>query len=162
MGPREYDCADMPGGEGQLTDLATEVEHIHSAMDEKFSKWDIYRSASREWVLTAEMPTGQTFRETNFYYIMVLAKALEWIPLPLVPRPPQRLYRNAFTPQKNGSKWRVKYLDQDCGVQCGTKKEVEEFADRQVARSNFDADIWDATHGWTVGKVEGVDFRWMR
>jgi len=162
MGPKEYDCSDMPGGEGQLADFAKQVDEIHSAMDQKFVKWDVYRSAGREWVLTAEMPTGQTFHETNSQYVMVLVKALCWVPLPLVPRPPQKLCRNGFVIAKLGPKWRAAYDGRDCGVSCGTKREVEQFADRAVARSNLDSDIWDATHGWTIGKTEGVDFRWMR
>jgi len=162
MGPKEYDCSDMPGGEGQLTDFAAELEGMVLAMDAKFRKWDVYRSAFGEWILTAEDQGGQVFREANPQFVMALTKALCWVPLPLVPRRPQRLYRAGFVAKKSGSKWRIDYEGRDAGVLCGTKKQVEEYADRAVARSVFDSDIWDATHGWTIGKTEGVDFRYMR
>lgn len=162
MGPREYDCEDMPGGNGPPTDAANEVEGIISAMDAKFVRWDIYRAAGGHWVLTAELQNGQTFHETNSGFVMALVAAVDWVPLPLVPRPPVRLSRDGFTPVKSGSKWRLKYHDRDAGVQCGTRREVEAFADRSVATSNFECDIWESTHGWSRDKVEGVDFRYMR
>ena len=137
------------------------VRDLVSKMDEKFTRWDIYRTCLGAWKLKAEQAT-QTCEIESDDFVAAMEEALTWRALPLVPRPPSMLYRELFALKKNGSKWRVTYGGSDCCIQVDTKKEAEAFIDRQVAMSKSECDGWEINYGWSRDKVEGVDFRWAR
>lgn len=137
------------------------VRRLIGEMDMKFTRWDIWRTAMGEWHVKGEQST-QPFELTADGFTEALELALNWRALPLVPRPHERLYRNGFQSRKNGSKWRVSYLDRDCYIQVDTKREAEAYADRQVALSISETDSWESMYGWSRNKTEGVDYRWAR
>lgn len=137
------------------------VRGLVGDMDVKFTRWDIHRTAMGEWHLKGEQST-QVCELTADGFVEAIQQALEWRALPLVPRPRERLYRENFQAKKNGSKWRMTYLGRDCCVQCDTKRETHDYADRQVALSISEADSWESMYGWSRDKTEGVDFRWAR
>lgn len=144
------------------------VAHVQSLvrqlvvdMDAKFTRWDVYRTATGDWRLKGEQ-SAQVCEVTANGFVEAIQQALQWRALPLVPRPRDRLYREGFAAKKHGNKWRMTYLGRDCYVQCNTKKEVESYADRQVALSISAAESWESLYGWSRDKVEGVDFRWDR
>lgn len=140
---------------------AAQVQQLIEGMDHKFTRWDIYRAALGHWCLRAEQLT-QICEINKDNFVEVLQEALEWRALPLVPRPKERLYREHFKPKKDGSKWRMTYLNRDIYISVSTKREAEAFADRQAAQSKVDCDAWESEYSWTRDKVEGVDFRWAR
>ena len=139
--------------------LQNEMGELIQNLDKKFTRWDIYRTADRAWYFTGE-EGGEACEIREWSIVDAFELALSFAPLPVVPRPPKTLQRDVFKPTRSGNKWRLLYLGSDCCVSCDTKKAVETAADIMSGHSITEYRNWHVRHGWTLGKKEGVDFRY--
>jgi hypothetical protein len=146
---------------GQIKTARETLDELFAKLDAKFKKWDVYRTALGEWCFHGEYGDGrEDFDRNKDSFVEVLVEAFLFVPLPAVPRKPTVLDRNAFTPYRTGSRWRLKYLGEDWGVMTPTKTQAEQAADKFVERSRESHERWMIAYGWTIGKVEGQDFRY--
>jgi hypothetical protein len=137
------------------------VMQLVNELDNKFARWDLWRTADKRWVVKVEQATQQeTFDSEDMGEAML--NALQWRALPLAPRPQRRMTIEGFEVRKNGSYWALYYDGQFMGGGIKTKREAMKAADKWVERSNMSADEWDANYSWTETQTEGVDFRWAR
>lgn len=136
-----------------------ELKALELQVDAKFSTWTAWPTALKEWHFQGEQE-GARFSVTSATISEAFVSAIEWKPLPVVPRCPRQLYQGRFVPKKSGSKWRLEYDGQDCGVLVNTKREAGEAVDKFCQRSNVAVSEWQHLHGWTTSKTEGVDFRY--
>lgn len=137
------------------------VMQLVGELDDKFTRWDLWRTSDKRWVVKIEQSTQQaTFDSADMAKAM--ANALQWRALPLAPRPQRRMTIERFEPKKNGSYWELYYDSQFMGGGIKTKREAMECAAKCVERSNIGADEWEANYSWTETQTEGVDFRWAR
>ena len=119
----------------------------------------VCEAAVRDW-RGVEIDGDGKFSCTRDSVIDALVDAIEFIPLPTVPRRPRLLGMSGFVPYKSGSKWRLKYLGQDYGISVDRKSDAESFARRQAEASENAIGEWDRKYAWCAGKVEGKDFRY--
>ena len=146
---------------GKIQAAKDTLDVLFAILDVKFSKWDIYRTAMNEWCFRGLCRDGSgDFSFTRESIIESLVEAVEFIPLPIVPRRPRLLGMSGFVPYKSGSKWRLKYLGQDYGISVDRKSDAESFARRQAEASENAIGEWDRKYAWCAGKVEGKDFRY--
>jgi hypothetical protein len=135
-----------------------QLKTLELQVDAKFLTWTAWPTAMKEWHFQAEQE-GAHFSINSTTISEAFIAALEWKPLPVVPRCPRQMYQGRFRLVKNGSKWRLLYDDQDCGVQVNTKREAAECVDKFCQRSTNAVSEWQHLYGWTASKTEGVDFR---
>ncbi len=137
-----------------------ELKSLEQQIDAKFKQWDVWRTAGKEWHFKGEQE-GAHFSVTLPTISEAFCAALEWIPLPSVPRCPRLLSSYLFKPAKSGTKWRLNYDDRDFGIEVKTKREAEEAAERFCQRSATAFAEWQSQYSWTLTKTEGVDFRYQ-
>jgi hypothetical protein len=137
------------------------LARLFALLDAKFRMWDIYKTAMNEWCFSGTFSDGDgKFSCTRDSVIDALVDAIEFIPLPTVPRRPNVYDRKAFLPYKDGYKWRLRYLGKDFGVLTQTKTQAEQAADKIAEHSRESHERWMIAYGWTIDKVEGRDFRY--
>jgi hypothetical protein len=137
------------------------LARLFAILDDKFRMWDVYKTAMNEWCFSGTFSDGDgKFSCTRESVIDALVDAIEFTPLPTVPRRPRLLGMSGFAPYKSGSKWRLKYLGQDYGISVDRKSDAESFARRQAEASENAICEWDRKYAWCAGKVEGKDFRY--
>ena len=135
------------------------IRDLCSQLDEHCEKWDIYRNAMHHWTIRVTFD-GVTENMVDESFIGALRKGLQWKPLPLVPWQPPIQNREGYEVVKNGSYWRVTYYDRDVCVQFKTKREATEFIERHYQWAVDAREKWFERYGWSLAKIEGVDFRW--
>lgn len=146
----------------EVNTLSSVMRAIETAVSGKFENWDLYRAAAGGWHFIGRTADGQRCDLEAAGIPEALVAAMKWRPLPTVPRPVKRVARADFVPRKRGSHWKIDYRGQtttDLGFP--TKSAAEAWADKMVDDANRRADLWRTAHGWTEGKVEGVDFRYI-
>lgn len=136
-------------------------DELVSILDEKYgNKWDLWRTALLAWCARIKRDSeqqvfdGATLQEA-------LSKAVEFIPLPEIPRQPAAIFRNGFTVKKDGSKWVLLYRDYTWHASISTKRMAEELADNHVKRNTTAREDWEQDYGSMARHgVEGVTFRY--
>ena len=128
-------------------------------LDRKFpAAWDLYRLAVGGWAVKVkgedEAFKGETIEDA-------LQSAVDFVPLPRIPRVPTLLFKDSFSIVKSGSKWDVHY---NGGYYCGgimTERKAEATIDHHVAMAEKRYLDWLAEFGCHYQlKDEGVTFRW--
>ena len=146
--------------ESEEESMASDVDAMVSTLDERYGKngWDMWRAAIGGWVVKIESDKSTHSKPT-------IGQALQWAidhkPLPVVPRRPSLFSADGADIYKAGKRgWRVEYRGRDCCVWLDTKKLAEQWAKQEEERADKAYENWMANYGWTLGKQEGVDFRY--
>jgi hypothetical protein len=140
--------------------MASDVDALVATLDGKYGPdgWSMWRAAIGGWVVKLESDKSTHSRGT---ISQALQGAVNHKPLPVVPRMPGLFFAVGASIYKSGrSGWRVEYKDRDCGVLLKNKKLAEQWAKQNEERVDKAYEDWMANHGWTLGKQEGVDFRY--
>lgn len=131
-------------------------------LDAKYPGWQMWRSAMSAWWVKMPNPneTGrfQPFEVSDPTIEGVLAKAVAFVPLPLIPRRPRPVNRHDLRAVRDGGKWTLREGETLVHANLKTKREAEECADRYAGRTREAADKWDDEFGKVAAGVEGVDF----
>src|SRR5574343_1429693 len=122
------------------------TEPLVRILDERYQHvkasvpWCIYRASTGEWIvmITDRTFPGETIEEA-------LAKAVDYVPLPEIPRRPKELNVDEFEPRKSGKCWHLYYGDDFQGV-LKSKRDCLKVAPKIVARSMQAALDWDAKY----------------
>jgi hypothetical protein len=140
--------------------MASDVDAMAATLDDRYGPggWDLWRAAIGGWVVKIESDKSTHSRDTIG---QALQAAIDYKPLPVVPRRPSLFFADGASIYESGrSGWRVEYKDRDRGVLLKTKKLAEQWAKQEEQRSVEAHSSWMTNYGWTVGKQEGVDFRY--
>jgi len=120
-------------------------------------KWDLYRLALGGWGV--KLP-GESEVMTAEAIEAALGKAVEFTPLPRIPRVPTLLFENSFEVVKSGSHWDIHY---NGGYYCGsikTKTKAKAVIAHHVQMAEKAYLDWRAEFGHYRLSDEGVTFRW--
>ena len=152
-----YRTDPMPESEEEA--MASDVDALVSTLDERYCMdgWAMWRAAIGGWVVKLECDQSTHSKPT---ISQALQAAIDYTPLPVVPRRPSLFSAAMAREYKSGNGWRVKYQGRDCGVLLPKKKLANDWAIHEDKRSLEAYNAWMANHGWTLGKQEGVDFRY--
>ena len=139
--------------------MASDVDAMVATLDERYGKdgWSMWRAAIGGWVVKLECDKSTHSKDTISEAIKA---AIDYKPLPVVPRRPIEFLAANAEIYKSGSLWRVWYKQRDCCVGARTKRaawhwcEMTEYANKKAIED------WMTNHGWTLVKQEGVDFRY--
>ena len=132
------------------------VEQLAKELDGK-GRWDLWRTEDHHWCVKIQMQEQtETFKSSSLN--LAMADANNWKPLPLVPRESRLLHESLFEAKKAGNKWELYYDGSFFGGGIKTKTEALKCAERLASKSQAAAHEWSVNYGWTVAKVEGVDF----
>jgi hypothetical protein len=140
--------------------MQSDVDALAAVLDERYGKdgWALWRAAIGGWVVKLDCDKSTHSKPTIG---QALQLAIDHKPLPVVPRRPSLFSADGASIYKSGrSGWRVEYKDRDRGVLLKTKKLAEQWAKQEEERADKAYEDWMANHGWTLGKQEGVDFRY--
>jgi hypothetical protein len=131
----------MPESEEEA--MASDVDALAATLDERYGMdgWAMWRAAIGGWVVKLESDKSTHSRGT---ISLALQGAVNHKPLPVVPRRPSLFSADGADVYKSGSTWRV----------------AEEWAKLHEKHIQQAYDDWMTNHGWTLGKQEGVDFRY--
>jgi hypothetical protein len=134
------------------------ADELIAALDAKFPKWELWRTADKEWACRAfhgdEVQGATTLS-------LALQCLLEYKPLPRVPRRPTLLSLDLFTARRNGSYWNLFYDGRDWSYRHKTKKEAMQCAEKLCDASSKRCAEWADKYGELVARgKEGIDYRW--
>jgi hypothetical protein len=135
------------------------VNELVEKLDRQFELWDMWRTAEKNWVVQVRAQgQAKCFNAPEIPAAMLLA--VKWIPLPVVPRRPAVFSLACFRAIRSGSKWRLTYLDGDCGIRVDSKTAALKFAREQTERSQVMSDKWMEEFAWVLSATKGVDFEY--
>jgi hypothetical protein len=140
--------------------MASDVDAIAATLDERYGMdgWAMWRTAIGGWVVKIESDKSTHSRDTIG---QAMQAAIDHKLLPVVPRKPSLFFADGASIYESGrSGWRVEYKDRDRGVLLKTKELAKQWAKQEEKRASKAYDDWMDNYGWTLGKVEGVDFRY--
>ena len=140
--------------------MASDVDALVATLDGKYGLdgWSMWRAAIGGWVVKLESDKSTHSRGT---ISLALQGAVNHKPLPVVPRRPSLFSASGATVYKvSGGGWGVEFQGHDCCVWLPTKKMAEQWAKQEEERADKVYEDWMANYGWTLGKQEGVDFRY--
>jgi hypothetical protein len=139
--------------------MQSDVDEMAATLDGKYGPdgWAMWRAAIGGWVVKIESDKSWHSQPT---ISQALQLAIDHTPLPVVPRRPSIFSASGTIVQRSYAGFRVGHNKRDCGVSLKTKKLAEQWAKDQEKQSWEAYDDWMANHGWTLGKQEGVDFRY--
>ena len=143
-------------------DGAIDVQQLIDKLDSKApQQWDVYRAALGHWVAKIKL-SGQTYETSNNLLGAALTEILEWVPLPVVPRrkPVINVDDCSYEKGSYGQRpWEIRWAGRSLGPPFATKKDAQTYAALCADRSSEAAEEWIEHYGWSLGKIEGVDFR---
>jgi len=137
----------------------SDVDALAATLDERYGKngWDMYRGIFF-WIARIHKD-GSTHQGDTISQALQLA--IDHKPLPMVPRRPSIFSASgAIVYKVRGGGWGVEYKGRDCYVWLPTKKLAEQWAKQEEERADKAYEDWMTNHGWTLGKQEGMDFRY--
>ena len=140
--------------------MQSDVDAMVASLDGKYGPygWSMWRAAIGGWVVKLDCDKSTHSKPTIG---QALQLAVDHKPLPVVPRRPSLFSAaGAIVYKVRGGGWGVEYKGRDCYVWLPTKKMAEQWAKQNEDRVDKAYDAWMTNHGWTVGKQEGVDFRY--
>ena len=138
----------------------SDVDALACVLDERYGMdgWAMWRATIGGWVVKIESDKSTHSKPT---ISQALKAAIDYKPLPVVPRRPSLFSADGAGIYKAGKRgWRVEYRGRDCCVWLETKKMAEQWAKQEEERADKAYEDWMANYGWTLGKQEGVDFRY--
>lgn len=138
------------------------INELAAKMRNKFDLWQLYPTGGQKWCVRGVIGE-QVFMETFPGLTEALTAALDWVPMPVIPRRPMRYVKNFMEARKDqwGKKWELWHSGRRvAGCLFKTKKAAMAAAETIVDRSNREADQWEEKYGELALKVDGVDFRY--
>jgi hypothetical protein len=151
-----YGADPMPESEEEA--MASDVDEMAATLDERYGKngWDMYRGIFF-WIARIDKDGSTHHGDTIGQAIMA---AIDHKPLPVVPRRPSLFSASGADIYKSASLWRVRYDGRDCCVGARTKRAAWDWCEMTEYANKKAIENWEANYGWTLGKQEGVDFRY--
>jgi hypothetical protein len=137
-----------------------DIEELIKQLDQAHPGWDIYRSAAHQWIITVNSD-GQKFIAKAIPMVEAFAKAIAWVPLPLVPKRPDVL-SGELEVRKRGTRWEITRNGLFFFGDCPTKKQATEYMTQVLERNEEAVQRWEEEWGWVKDKIEGVDFRFKQ
>jgi hypothetical protein len=140
--------------------MASDVDALVAVLDERYGRhnWNLWSASIGGWVVKLNKEKTSHYGDTIGE---ALQAAIDYKPLPVVPRRPSLFSADGAGIYKAGKRgWRVEYRGRDCCVWLETKKMAEQWAKQEEERADKAYEDWMANYGWTLGKQEGVDFRY--
>ena len=137
----------------------SDVDAMAATLDERYGAygWSMWRAAIGGWVVKIESDKSTHSKPT---ISQALQLAIDHNPLPVVPRRPSIFSASGAIVCKRAGGWGVEYQGRDCHLLAGTKKLAQQWVKHEEERSWKACEDWMTNHGWTLGKQEGVDFRY--
>lgn len=142
--------------ESNTMSITQTIETLIEAMDDKFDRWDMWRTIEKQWHIKA-CEAEQAYEANTGGLVEAFEAALKWQPLPLVPRPMKRLDRSEFRVFKSGDRWAIEYEGRPAGSMRLKRDAVQRIEDL-VDEAERAAGEWNREYGWTTYATEGVDF----
>lgn len=143
-------------------DAPATIDELASQLDSKCCGWNLWRTAMGQWVVQIPV-AGQSSLESfdGSELLLVLQAALDYVPLPLIPRRPTVYSDDQFTIVKNSHRWVIKINGWPVYNNVATKKMAGEFIKRHIDRHAAAAKEWELKYAATVANgIEGKDFRY--
>jgi hypothetical protein len=138
-----------------------DIEELIKQLDQAHPGWDIYRSVAHQWIITVNSD-GQKFVAKAIPMAEAFAKAIAWVPLPLVPVKPPVFSADDFRIIKCGSKWEIGHRGSFFSGNYPTKKLATQRMNQTLENYENAAQDWEEEWGWVKHKTEGVDFRFTK
>ena len=139
-----------------------DIQQLIDELDKKApGQWEIYRAGLGHWM--AKIKLGeQRYEASSDLLGAALAEILEWVPLPVVPRRQPVVHADDCTYERGNSskQWEIRWGGKSLGPSFPTKKAAQAYAALCADRSTAAYDEWIQYYGWSIDKVEGVDFRY--
>ncbi len=137
----------------------SDVDALAATLDERYGMdgWAMWRAAIGGWVVKIESDKSTHSKPTIG---QALQLAIDHKPLPVVPRRPIEFLAANAEIYKSGSLWRVCYNGRDWCVGARTKRAAWDWCEMTEYANKKEIENWEANYGWTLGKQEGVDFRY--
>jgi|LakMenE18May11ns_1017448.scaffolds.fasta_scaffold9640622_1 hypothetical protein len=139
--------------------MQSDVDAMVQTLDERYGMdgWAMWRAAIGGWVVKIESDKSTHSKPT---ISQALQAAIDYKPLPVVPRRPSLFSASGADIYKSASLWRVRYDGRDCCVGARTKRAAWDWCEMTEYANKKAIENWEANYGWTLGKQEGVDFRY--
>jgi hypothetical protein len=139
--------------------MQSDVDAMVQTLDERYGMdgWAMWRAAIGGWVVKIESDKSTHSKPT---ISQALQAAIDYKPLPVVPRRPSLFSASGADIYKSASLWRVRYDGRDCCVGARTKRAAWDWCEMTEYANKKAIEDWETNHGWTLGKQEGVDFRY--
>jgi len=137
----------------------SDVDALASTLDGKYGPdgWSLWLTAIGGWVVKLECDKSTHSKPT---ISQAIRAAIDHKPLPVVPRRPSLFSASGADIYKSASLWRVRYDGRDCCVGARTKRAAWDWCEMTEYANKKAIENWEANYGWTLGKQEGVDFRY--
>lgn len=150
----------------ELTQLDVDVAaetfaELVRLLDSRYERWDCHRTCTGSWFFRGEQD-GQEHDADGDTLIDAMYSATSWVPLPMIPRQPERFCRDAFAAVKRNGKWLAQYEGRDFYASFKTKKAAEAFFDQVVKTRQNEYEAWFDRFGCWLHKTEGVHFRYEK
>lgn len=131
-----------------------DVDALTGELDRLFDSWDVWRRMGGGFCVKVSSG-GRDKTASNTSLVAALTEASKFAFLPLVPARPIMVDLHV---EKVGRQWHVLTDSGQMAARFGTKKAAVAAIDRSGERVEKAIQEWDREHGWSVDKVEGVDF----
>ena len=138
-----------------------DIEELIKQLDQTHPGWDIYRVAVGYWGITVNN-SGQRFVATAPTIAEAFAKAIAWVPLPLVPKMPPVFSACELEVCERGGRWEIRRWGTFFSGDYSAKKVATESMEMLVRNSEKAVQQWEQEWGWVKDKIEGVDFRFKQ
>jgi hypothetical protein len=137
----------------------SDIDALASTLDGKYGPdgWSLWLTAIGGWVVKIESDKSTHSKPT---ISQALQAAIDYKPLPVVPRRPSLFSASGADIYKSASLWRVRYDGRDCCVGARTKRAAWDWCEMTEYANKKAIENWEANYGWTLDKQEGVDFRY--
>jgi hypothetical protein len=137
----------------------SDVDALVATLDERYGRhnWNLWSASIGGWVVKLNKEVSSHYGET---ISEALQAAIDYKPLPVVPRRPIEFLAANAEIYKSASLWRVRYDGRDCCVGARTKRAAWDWCEMAEHANKKATEDWETNHGWTLGKQEGVDFRY--
>ena len=139
--------------------MSSDVDAMVATLDERYGRhnWNLWSASIGGWVVKLNKEKTSHYGDTIGE---ALQAAIDYKPLPAVPRRPIEFLAANAEIHKSGSLWRVCYNGRDCCFGAKTKRAAWDWCEMTEYANKKAIENWMANHGWTLGKQEGVDFRY--
>lgn len=137
----------------------TSVQDLVQQLDAKYPGWDMYRSATKQWIFQLRRSNAPNIVLESETIEGVLQTAFDFRDLPIVPPRPRTMCMSVSTFRKDGSKWIWYYDGKHYQGNFPSRKAAVELAEKIIANQNQCVDKWLETYGPIVARgTEGIDY----
>jgi hypothetical protein len=132
------------------------VDNLIAALDLKFPSWDVYRLMGKDWLVTVKAKGDQKFECSHSSLEEALRAALDWTPLPVIPRRPMAPQSE---PVKRAGGWIVvDTLGYPMSQRYGTRRQASKALEEIIEHWSEADNLWLGEYGWSLEAREGLDY----